>query len=465
MAIPATADAGVGISPVTIEFDDALRGASYTRDLSLTNSDPDHPAEFTVEAIGDVAGWMTTTLDDEVPASRFTVPPDSTLSVLVHLEVPGDAPNRTYTGGLEVLGEVVDAEEGAGVQIGGLVEINVDVTGTENRAASVVDFQVANAEVGMEQRFTAIVQNDGNVQAIGLLALTIVRDGVTVAELTSAGEPWVVQGGAIGPVEVVWSTTEERAGDYTALFDVEDVAGQSPIELGKREVPFRLEPIGTFTRSGVLADLSVVSEVGLDAPVVVEAAFTNTGEIETNAILEARLYRNDELVQVVQSLERATPRGDTVPLGVSFEIDQPGPYRIEGLVNYDGFATETKSIDIEVTDGAVSGAVEDQGGRNVVVIAAVGVLLLVLAGVLTWRRRRAGGTSESAGRVGIGNGPSSWAAVKPIDVPSTAVLDDPWFDDLNERAFDPDALAAAMAELDAELGQEIGDGRPRSGPN
>jgi MYXO-CTERM domain-containing protein len=317
----------------------------------------------------------------------------------------------------------------------------------------------------MEQRFTAIVQNDGNVRAIGLLDLTIVRNGVPVAELTSAGEPWVVQGGAIGPVEVVWSTTEERAGDYTALFAVEDVAGQSPIELGEREVPFKLEPIGTFTRSGVLADFSVVSEVGLDAPVVVEAAFTNTGEIETNAILEARLYRDDELVQVLQSLERATPRGETVPIGVGFEIDEPGPYRIEGLVNYDGFATETKSIDIEVTDGAVSGAVEDQGDRNVVVIASVGVLLLVLAGGLTWRRRRAGGTSESAGRVDIVHGPSLRTAVKPTDVPSPVGLDDPWFEDLDKRAFDPDLLAAAMAQLDAELGQAAGDRRPRAGPN
>ena len=466
VAIPAAAHAGVGISPVTIEFDNALRGASYTSDLSLTNTDPDRPAEFTVEAVGDVADWISTTLDDDVPASSFLVPPDSTLNVRVLLEVPDDSPNGTYTGGLEVLGAVFEAsEEGAGVQIGGLVEVVVDVTGTEVRAASVVDYRVANAEVGMEQRFTAIVQNDGNVQAIGLLDLTIVRDGTTVAELTSAGEPWVVQGGASGPVEVIWSTTEERPGDYTAVFDVEDVAGQAPIELGTREVPFRLEPVGTFTRSGELAGLSIVSDVALDAPVVVEALFANTGQIETNAIFEARLYRNAELVQVVQSLERATQPGETVPINVRFEIDDPGPYRVEGLVNYDGFVTATQSIELAVDDGApaVAPAAADQRNRNVVVIAAVVVLLLlVLGGVLVWRRRGAGRATDHAGR---GYQPSPLKTVKPNDAPSTSPLDDPWFDDLDEREFDPDAIAAAMAELDAELGRDASGSGERARHN
>ena len=467
VAIPATAHAGVGISPVTIEFDNALRGAGYTSDLSLTNSDPDHPAEFTVDAVGDVATWISTTLDDDVPATSFVVPPDSTLNVRVLLEVPDDAPNRTYTGGLEVLGSVVEASEGAGVQIGGLVEIAVDVTGTESRSASVVDYRVASAEVGMEQRFTAIVQNEGNVQAIGQLNLTIVRDGTTVAELSSAGEPWVVQGGATGPVEVVWSTTEERPGDYTAVFDVEDVAGQSPVELGTREVPFSLEPIGTFTRSGELAGLSIVSDVVVDAPVVVEATFTNTGQIETNAVFEARLYRNDELVRVEQSLGRATPPGETVPIDARFEIDEPGPYRVEGIVNYDGFVTDTKSIDFEVGEGAPAstvGPVEERDNRAVAVVAVVAVLLLLLVGVLMWRRRWARRISARAGRNGIDYQPFSREAVKTVEAPSRSPLDDPWFDDLSEREFDPDALAAAMAELDAELGHEASRGGRRGGP-
>ena len=477
------AHAGVGISPVSMEFSDALRGASYTQTLILTNADPDDSAEFTVVATGDIASWVTTSLGEGEPATSFVAAPGSRLDIQVHLDVPDDAVNRTYDGGLEVLGAVVGDVAGAGVQIGGVVLIEAHVTGTEVRSAGVDDYRVANAEVGMDQRFTAVVRNDGNVRAIAQLDVTIQRDGATVAELSTGGEPWVVQGAASSPVEVTWTTAEQSAGDYTALFTVSDMAGPTPIELGRREIPFRLEPLGTFTRAGVLGDLAIVSDVSLDTPIFAEASFTNTGQIDTTAIFEGRVYRGDELVQVVQSLGQAASPGAIVPMTVNFSLDTPGAYRLEGNVNYDGFVTEAKSLEFEV---AGAPPVADESGsvdRHIVaaaVVALLGVLLLI--GVLLVRRQRRTARAEfrrvSPGRPAARrpaattrSTPASRAATTSAEAPKptptfddqvAAGLGDPWFANLDEGQIDPEMLATAMAELDEELGLGSTASRSRS---
>ncbi len=505
-----SAHAGVGISPVSMEFSDALRGASYTQTMMLTNTDPDDPAEFTVVATGDIAPWVTTSLGDGERTTSFVVAPSSRLNIRVHLDVPDDAVNRTYDGGLEVLGAVAGTAAGAGVQIGGVVLIEAHVTGTEIRSAGVDDYRVANAEVGMDQRFTAIVRNDGNVRAIAQLDVAIQRDGDTVAELSTGGEPWVVEGAASSPVEVTWPTAEQSAGDYTALFTVSDVAGSDPIELGRRELAFRLEPLGTFTRAGVLGELAIVSDVGLDTPIVAEATFTNTGQIDTTAIFEGRVYRGDELVQVVQSLGQAASPGAMVPMTFSFSLDTPGAYRLEGSVNYDGFVTDAKSLEFEIA--GVSPVVDGSGSvdRTVVAAAAAALLgvLLVLGVVLVRRRRRtaraelrrvtpartaarqpattsrSAPVSPTAATSAEALRPKPTRTATPVSIPTpsattsealpstptptptsdvrvAAGLGDPWFANLDEGQIDPDLFATALAELDEELG--LGSSASRSG--
>jgi hypothetical protein len=475
LALPATAHAGVGVAPVIIEVDDALRGGRYVNTLILTNTDDENAATFTVTPVGDIVDWISVSLTGEAPADTFVVPAGSRITVDVTIDVPAEAANSSYEGGLEVLGSTGEVGDGAdddvasGVQMGGLVLVTVDVTGTEKRAASVVDYQIANAEVGMDQRFSAIISNDGNVQAIGRLDVEIRRDGQTVAQLTTDGEPWVVLGGSTGPVEVLWPTSEQAAGDYTATFTVSDVATATPVELDVREIPFRLEPLGTFTRSGELVDFAIASQVGLDVPIVAAATFANTGEIDTTGVLQAKLYRGDELLAVTQSLERVAPVGENVTMSATFEISEPGTYRIEGQVNYDGELTETKAFDLEIDSaGAVQiTEVGTGGGTNVsaiVALLALGALIVLGAFVerVIVRRPRRGGDDRVRTRTAPARAEEEAPTTSPATATSTAkskvsLAADSWLQSDGEREIDPELLAAAMAELDAELGLDRND--------
>ena len=397
LGVGGIAHAGVGISPVIIEFDDALRGGTYQRTLRLSNTDPELPSTFTVEATGEIAGWVTVHEPDGPPATEFEVSPDSRLGLVVQLVVPDDAANADYEGALEVLGSVADGTDGAGVQLGGLVNIDVTVTGTERRDGAVVDYQIGRAEVGTDQRFTAVIENRGNVQILPEMEVVVTRDGRPVETLSTAGEAWVVQADTSGSVTVTWTTSEVAAGDYTAAFRVVDIAGNRPVLLGEREVPFRLEPRGTFTRSGTLTDLRLLTAATIDAPIIVEATFANNGRIDTVAILEGRLRRDGELVDVAQSLERTVLEGRSEPLTVTFTIEEAGTYHVEGVVNYDGFLTEPLELRFAVdsagtvtaSDGSADS--DDSGGNGPTLVvggmAALGAIA-VTAGWLLGRRRR-----------------------------------------------------------------------------
>lgn len=351
--------AGIGISPVVIQFDDALRGGAVSATLTISNGTSDVDSRFEVTPTGDVAGWVELTrFDDGTDATRFVVPAGEVVQVVVQVRVPEDAANRTYEGAIQVLGteiaEAGDGETGAGVQIGAEVALVVEVTGTEHREGTVSDFYVDNAEVGMLQGFNAAVDNLGNVQLLPRLDVTIKRDGEVAATISTEGQSFPVGPDLHGVVTAEWDTTEQLAGDYTAEMSVTDTAGAEPIVIGSRTVEFRLEPLGTFTRSGTLDELTVENTPELNGLAQVAAVFNNTGSIETTAVLVAEVYVDDELVEVVSSLERTAEAGSSVEIGLPLPVRAEGSYRLVGKVNFEGHETDQREVRFGV--GVATGA-------------------------------------------------------------------------------------------------------------
>jgi hypothetical protein len=246
--------------------------------------------------------------------------------------------------------------------------------------------------VGVDQRFTAVIENRGNVQILPEMEVIITRDGTPTQTLSTEGEAWVIQADTNDTVTVTWPTSEMAAGDYTAAFHVVDNAGNEPVILGEREVPFRLEPLGTFTRSGQLTDLRVISAVALDTPIVVEATFNNTGRIDTVAILEGQLRKDGALVEVAQSLKRTILEGGTEELTVTFQLDEPGTYEVEGIVNYDGFLTDPSEVSFTVDPSGTVTAPEastgDSGIDRAIIFAGVAALAVIVAAISLLLRRR-----------------------------------------------------------------------------
>ncbi len=381
---------GIGISPAVISYPDTMRGVTYTANLTLSNTSETATNEFAITPIGGVADWIEVQRrDDSSDGSTVLVDPESSVQVAVLLTVPATAANGSYTGALDIISSEVDLELGEGsgssVQIGGLVDIVVEVVGDQRRSARVGDMYVEPAEVGMLQRFNAVVENNGNVRVEPLLEVDILRDGVVVEQLSSQGTMNPVFPNSSGTTFLEWDTAEQTVGGYQAAFRVIDVAGSAPVELGSTIVDFRLEQLGTFTREGTFDAFVVLGAPQAGALTNVEATFTNTGKITSKAVASVEIYLDGELVDTAVSLERSTRPGETAKIVLPIATADFGEYRLVGTVNYEGLLTDPREVAFRL-DAPVPAEPE----RNWLLIGGVaaGAVGLVGAAFALFARRR-----------------------------------------------------------------------------
>ncbi len=397
---------GIGISPAVITYPDTMRGVTYTANLTLSNTSDTTANEFEITPIGDIAEWIELQRrDDAGDASKVLVEPESSVQVSVLLTVPPTAANGSYSGALDIISAEVDTDLGGGsgamVQIGGLVDLAVEVIGDQRREARVGDMYVEPAEVGMLQRFNAVVENSGNIRVEPLLEVDILRNGEVVEQLSSQGTMTPVFPNTSDTTFVEWDTAEQTVGDYQAEFRVIDIAGSEPMELGSAVVEFRLEQLGTFTREGTFDSLVVLGAPQLGALTNVEATFTNTGLITSRAVASIEVYLDGELVDTTTSLERATRPGETAKIVLPVPTREHGEYRLVGTVNYEGLVTEPREVVFRIE--APSSARTWLDWLVIGMIAAAASALFAGAVTVVVRRRRRDDEEEMRPQsVGVG---------------------------------------------------------------
>ncbi len=395
---PATAGA-VGISPLSLDYADAPRGSTLVQTLLLSNQPSEGDSgslAYTLTAKGEIADWMTfLPLEGDKPISTLEVPESKEEFIRVVVAVPVQSANRTYEGSIFIEGKTIelDAKPGdVGVGTAQEVGVTVKVGGVERREASVEDFVVDEAEVGLKQRFTAKITNKGNVTVAGELDVKVQRDGAEVASLSSKGGNFPILPAVSDGVYVEWDTSEQLGGDYTAEFTVRDVSGITPVVLGTKTVPFRLEPRGTFTRSGEFASFELLDTFVQGDLVRVEAGFLNTGKIPTNAVLDSQIFYKGKQIKEVQSLPRLVRPGATGRIVVSFDAVDAGEYTIKSTFNYDGEVTDERELKFDIAPNGKSPSAKgsDGGSSNtgLLALAGVGVLGVVGGGWVIARRRR-----------------------------------------------------------------------------
>lgn len=396
--MPARAGA-VGISPLSLEYVDALRGSTVVQTLQLSNEPSDGDSgtlSYALSAKGEIASWMTfLPLEGLKPLSKLEVAESKQAFVRVVIAVPAGSANRTYTGEVFIEGTTVGvaAKPGSvGVGTAQNVPVTVKVGGVERREAAVEDFSVDKSEVGLKQRFTAKIQNTGNVAVASELEVIISRDGKEVTTLSTKGQNFPVFPSVSDSVFAEWDTSEQLGGAYEAVFKVTDVAGLTPKVLGAKSLPFRLEPRGTFTRSGEFTTFELLEKPVQGDAVYAEGGFLNAGKIPTNAVLDSKVYFKDKLMKAVQSLPRTVRPGQTGKIGVLFNAVDAGPYTIKAAFNYDGEVTDERELKFEVVKGkgGVASSAKSGGSSNgaLLAVGGVGGLAVVSGAVLFLRRRR-----------------------------------------------------------------------------
>jgi hypothetical protein len=388
-AAHAQATGGIGVGPTELKVIEALRGTTYEQLVTLSNGQPTVDVEFTIEPGGEIAPWLTVSEVKDgkpgAPTTKFLVPRNSRTQMMVSIAVPATAPNRRYEGKIQAIGQetqVENKQSGSSVGLAIDVAISVDVNGTERREGSLTDARVAGAEVGQAQRFIALVKNSGNIAMKPELSVTIMRGGTKVAEISNKQSIPQVSPARDEEVITEWQTSDQNAGDYTAEFRVADVGGTTPKVIGTKTVPFRLDPRGTLTRSGIFEQLKVLGDptIGITKTA---AVFVNTGKIDTRAVFSGELYRNDKLVKSVTSLEKVVKQGARELVEMNLDTPQDGKYKLVGKMNFEGVETEPREL--EFTIGSAGGG----GGSSMGLIAGVaaGVVVLAALGFVFMRRR------------------------------------------------------------------------------
>lgn len=376
----------IGISPGSLEVYSALRGGTYTQVLTIINGQSETLA-FRLSPAGEAASWVTlyTEADPFVPISRIEAPPGQDTRFLVKVRVPETAPTRLHLAGVQIQSAPVDEEEESGVTGGFLVDVSIDVTGTQHLAGILTDVSVPDTEVGLPIRALMTFANRSNVVAEPEIDLLIVNEaGSLVGGLTEEQLPVDVD--AEADLRAEWPTADQQVGLYRVRVTVrlqETQIYQEPFDV-------QLWPEGTFTRQGELDSLELGNEPQPGGIAEVVAVFRNTGEIETLATFQGQVSRGDVLVGTASSqAEVLVLSGESEELAVFVDVPEKGKYTLEGLVNYEGKETDPRAVTFKVPPDLGSGFL----GRPWWQWGIGSVLALVVVGVSTvevrrWRRQQ-----------------------------------------------------------------------------
>jgi hypothetical protein len=333
---------GLGISPPSFTVADALRGGEYERTITVFNT-ADDDGDYELGATGPESGWITFyhTDDPETPITALTIKGHTKERVLVKIQVADDASNRDYTPTIYVKSIPPEATAGAGGAVAHAVlkmpvSATIQVTGVQILKGTVESITTADTEIGYPLRIKVAFKNDGNVGANPKIAIRITKDGTHIDSFVHDASG--IKPGKADTINIPWNTTEP--GDYSASVSV----SLGDETLATKDVPFTILPRGAITRKGVLESLSLEGEPVVNRVIKVLAAFENTGTSDARAKFKGELYRDGELVDVLESEEKLVVAGEKPQLIAYYKITVPGEYKIEGIVCYEGKDTEVKEV-------------------------------------------------------------------------------------------------------------------------
>lgn len=346
---PATRAQSIGISPGSLEVNEALRGGEYSRPLTIINQQPE-PLAFRLVVQGEAAAWVTLYdgADPSKPVRTVDVPAETDKTLTAKIVIPADAANRQFLAEIALESVAPGSEEepeesGAAVTTGLALDVVINVTGTQRLAGTVSGVTVGDTEVGRLLRARMDFQNTGNVVVEPEVTLLVAAESGSVSGgNTTKQEPVPVEGSATLKAE--WDTSGQQVGSYRALVTVR----LAETQIYSESFDVRLVPEGTFSRVGELTSLTLTNTPFPGAVARVAAGFRNTGEIDTRAAFQGEVYRDGTLIDTASSVELFVETGAAVELEVFVPVTVKGKYTVKGAVNYEGKETEPGEITFDV---------------------------------------------------------------------------------------------------------------------
>lgn len=392
---------GISALPGVIDIDDALRGSTIFRDVTLYNN-TGVATPFDIVFEGEAGTWMKA-VDPEDRTTEITQVLDtdgSGTALLVRIDIPTDVENGSFEGVLNAVLTPPDSEDGLSVGLGFLIPITLNVSGDQVIGVILENLSIRDTEVGVPARVVAAISNTGNVQIVPEFTLEILRDGAPISNTTASSQPSFP--GEQAEFEVRWDTANADPGPYTARVSI-DFGG---VDLGTEDLDFTIFPAGSLNRFVTLTSLEATGEAWAGGLAGFTALVDNPGQVDVSATIVGELTKGGVAVSTFESPPFLVKAGEQLPIPINIEIPDEGDFAFSARVVFgDGETTEPLTVEFAtVVPGSTvatdEGVASADGGVPLGAIAGGVLALIVLVGIGTWlvaRKRTATDSTEHAG--------------------------------------------------------------------
>ena len=368
---------GLGVSPASFTVPDALKGGEYEKTITAFNT-ADDEGDFELSATGPGSEWITFYRegDPETPVTIIHIKRNDKQRILLKIKIAEDAANMEYIPTIYVQSIPPELEEAEGAVSQAVlrmpVRATIQVTGTQILKGTVKSITTSDTEIGYPLKIKVEFKNEGNVVAKPKIAVGIAKAGGGELVDIFAHAETGIKPDKTDTITVLWNTTEQEIGDYTA--DVNVPLGDEV--LATKSLPFKILPFGTLTRQGELTSLTTEGEPLVGRMIKILADFKNTGKIDSRTAFKGELYRDDEFVDTIESDEMWVEVGKTSQLTAYYKIPSSGRYEVKGCVLYEGKETNTEEVSFDV-DSTNSGLFSTPVFYVSILIIAVVLILFI----------------------------------------------------------------------------------------
>lgn len=331
--------AGIAVGPSSLAIDNALRGGSFERSLTIFNPS-DTGFDVVLKTEGSAKDWIKfSAIDGSEEIQKVYAPKKGQIPVLMRVKVPDDAANGRYTA--KVIVETVPGEKVPG-SVGTILQatstLEITVTDVERVSGEVMSIVVRDTEVDIPLGIEVGFKNTGNVVATPAITAVISRDGTVIDTISEAKTP--VSPTITERIVVHWPNEGLAAGTY----QVDVTVSLRDAILAEEGRTFEILPLGSLTRQGELTDLGYEGALTVGKPIKITGLFKNSGSIATRARLSGEVYRGGSLVDVISGDEMTIQVFSENPLTAYYTPKEPGEYTMKTCAVFEGKTTDSKDM-------------------------------------------------------------------------------------------------------------------------
>jgi hypothetical protein len=331
--------AGIAVGPSSLAIDNALRGGSFERSLTIFNPS-DTGFDVVLKTEGSAKDWIKfSAIDGSEEIQKVYAPKKGQIPVLMRVKVPDDAANGRYTA--KVIVETVPGEKVPG-SVGTILQatstLEITVTDVERVSGEVMSIVVRDTEVDIPLGIEVGFKNTGNVVATPEITAVISRDGTVIDTISEAKTP--VSPTITERIVVHWPNEGLAAGTY----QVDVTVSLRDAILAEEGRTFEILPLGSLTRQGELTDLGYEGALTVGKPIKITGLFKNSGSIATRARLSGEVYRGGSLVDVISGDEMTVLVFSENPLTAYYTPKEPGEYTMKTCAVFEGKTTDSKDM-------------------------------------------------------------------------------------------------------------------------